>query len=76
MSYDKETALKPLTGDPFDAVILNEREQRHEILIGETNNHVMPALGDCDKCEGSEKCRLRRMAAQAGKYADMINQHR
>jgi hypothetical protein len=39
MSYDKETAGKPLEGSEFDECILNEREQRH-ILVDDY--HGMP----------------------------------
>jgi len=48
MSYDKETAMKPLTGEPFDECILNEREQRHELIDNNPNNHAMPSSEYCE----------------------------
>lgn len=48
MSYNQETAMKPLTGEPFDACILNEREQRHGISWAEVNNHLMPNHEYCE----------------------------
>lgn len=41
-------------------------------LILLTYCDLPPALGECDKCEGAPRCRLRRMAVQASKYADMM----
>lgn len=49
MSYNKETAEQEFTGDPFDECILNEREQRHEILnINGERWHLMPGAEYCD----------------------------
>lgn len=45
-------------------------------LIVHTYCPVSSAPGACDRCAGAERCRLRRMAEQAGKYADLITEAR
>lgn len=49
MSYNAETANKPLTGETFDRLILSEREQRHIIGDGDLRGyHIMPAAEYCE----------------------------
>lgn len=44
MSYNAEVAKRPLTGEAYDILILQEREQRHMIGDGElTGFYVMPS---------------------------------
>lgn len=49
MSYDRETAEKPLTGETFDILILQEREQQHLIGRKHMKGYVtMPAAEYCE----------------------------
>lgn len=49
MSYDAEIAKRPLTGEAYDVLILQEREQRHMIGDGElTGFYIMPSEEYCE----------------------------
>ena len=56
MSYDAEVAEKPLTGNKYDLLILQEREQR--LLIGANgrrNSIVIPAAQYCELRDAYKK---------------------
>lgn len=49
MSYNAETAKKPLTGERYDIVILQEREQRHVMGTGKfAGRCIMPSAEYCE----------------------------
>lgn len=49
MSYNAEVAKKPLTGEAYDLLILQEREQRHMIGNRELKGfHIMPSKEYCE----------------------------
>lgn len=49
MSYDAETAKKPLTGERYDILILQEREQRHVMGTGAyAGRCILPSAEYCE----------------------------
>lgn len=63
MNYDAEVAAKPLTGNRYDLLILQEREQR--LLIGANgrrNSIVIPAAQYCELSDMYKKLLREREA--------------
>lgn len=74
MSYDAEVAKRPLTGEAYDILILQERGQRHMIGDGElTGFYIMPSEEYCELRDTYKKTDRRagsnaRIPHQAGRY--------